>query len=190
MTLAWHVGEADRKGMSWNDADDDTRRQLRAAMFAASYGIEAYIPLQPAVRKIGHKSVEINVPRFGAYVFLRFDRDGDAWSAMLHPNAGGSRFRRLICNSSGRPITVPERVIEAVRAYRPVPVTLPQDRRYQPGERVMLNLKGIRKEAVFVEYCGNRPKVRTWIFGVERIAEVATAEIEPIEQGEAACDPR
>ncbi len=170
MTLRWHVAQSERN------------YEVAAAVAAIGHGFESYLPVLPTMRKIGRKMLPFSAPRFGVYFFIKFDRDQSGWESMLHERGTVCRIKRILCDPGGRPSPVPELAIMAIRDYQPPKVVSPEQRRYIPGEPVICIIAGTRKEAVFVEYCGgNRPMVRTWIFGAERVTEVTSAEIEPVE---------
>lgn len=165
----------------WFVADTVRNRQDEAALSVVALDLEAYIPAIERHRRIGHRTMPVDTPRFGTYIFVLFDRDADPWPDLLHQRPFRQYFRRILSTVDGIPVPVPDRAMEAIRAYSPPAVASLEPVIYQPGQRVTCMVGGLRKEAVFVEYCGNRPMVRTWIFGAERVTEVCTAELEPLE---------
>jgi len=170
MTKNWFVAQAVRN------------REIAASMSVVQHGFEAYVPIIQRWKRIGRVPVEVSVPRFGTYIFVRFDREHDEWPVLLRERTQKQYFTRVLCNSDGRPAPVPDQAMQAIRDYVPEPI--PQTTTpiiYKPGQRVTCTISGIRREAVFVEYCGKRPFIRTWIFGAERVTEVSSAELEPLD---------
>ncbi len=169
--LRWHVAQAVRN------------REVAAALSVTEFGMKAYVPSTKRRCKRGFQIVEEAVPRFGTYVFLQFDREKDQWGKLVGDHATRRRyFERILCGSDGLPSVVPNQAIEAIRAYVPPPSREPlMPYVYSPGERITCFIAGVRREAVFVEYCGSRPFIRTWIFGAERVTEVSTSELEPLD---------
>ncbi len=179
----WFVCEATRKGLTVPEGGEDTERQIIASVAAVAMGFEVHVPLMQRYRRgRDGKPVEITVPRFGAYLFVKFDRDVAGWQDLMTERTHFQYFRRVLSNAEGRPVPVPDRAMDAIRAYRPPSLTAPETARYEPGQRVSCIMAGRRMDAVFVEYCGgNRPMIRTWIFGTERMLEVSSAQLEPAE---------
>lgn len=172
MSRQWFVAQAVRN------------REIAASVAVVAYGFEAYLPVIQRYRRIGHKLIEVSAPRFGVYIFVRFDRDNDPWPNILRIGHGHFErdLRSILCNADGVPSPVPDKAMDAIRAYQPASIKQEEPIIYKTGQRVTWLKAGIRREAVFVEYCGGtRPMVRTWIFGAERIAEVCEAELEPLE---------
>ena len=170
MTLRWFVGQAVRN------------REIAAAISVVQFGFEAYVPVAQRKRKIGRQLVEVSQPRFGTYIFVRFDREKDPWPEIVRHKPGQrDYFERVLCDVDGIPQAVPDMAMEAIRNYRPPIEETAVPTVYVPGQRVTCFVAGVRREAVFVEYCGSRPFIRTWIFGAERVTEVSTAELEPLD---------
>ncbi len=173
MSLRWHVAQAVRN------------REIAASLSVAGFKFEAYVPMINKRRKVGHMVVVVPTPRFGTYIFLRFDRELDNWGALCrkeHRIARERYFERVLCDADGRPASVPDLVMDAIRAYQPpTPQEPAMPHVYRTGERVSCIIAGVRREAVFVEYCGTRPFIRTWIFGADRVTEVSSAELEPLD---------
>lgn len=168
----------------WFVAQSVRNREIAAAVSAVAHGFEAYLPIIQRYRRIGRQLVEMSVPRFGTYLFVRFDRVDDPWPNLCREH-GPNRayFTNVLCNIDGLPSPVPDKAMEAIRAYQPAIIAKPNEPIvYREGQRVTWLKAGVRREAVFVEYFGgNRQKVRTWIFGSERIVEVTEAELEPLD---------
>lgn len=169
-------------GKQWFVAQAVRNREKIAALSVIQHGFEGYMPEIQRLRRVGRYQVETWEPRFGVYVFARFDREEDDWPKLLHERTQRRYFTRILLNADRKPSPVPDGVMEAIRAYKPPiarPLTEPVI--YQPGERVTCIIAGVRREAVFVAYQGKRPFIRTWIFGAERVTEVSSAEIEPLD---------
>lgn len=169
-------------GKQWFVCQAVHNREKVAALSVIQHGFEGYMPEIQRLRRVGRYQVETWEPRFGTYIFIRFDRDEDEWPKLLRQRGCKKYFTRILVNAEGRPSPVPDAAIDAIRAYQPPiarPLTEPVV--YRPGERVTCIIAGVRREAVFVEYCGKRPFIRTWIFGAERVTEVSSAEIEPLD---------
>ena len=173
MARAWYVAQA------------VGGREVAASVAATALGFPSFLPLLPVYRRIGHRLVETSVPRFGVYLFLNFDREMDPWADLMRDNSTHhphpKYFRRILCDADGIPVPVPEDAMDAVKAFKPPVQEIVARRRYQPGEKVICTIAGVRREAVFVSYCGSRPMVKTWIFGALRTTEVRAAELEPID---------
>lgn len=169
MTLRWYVAQAVRN------------REMAAALSVAELGMNAYVPSIRRQCKRGRQIVEEAVSRFGVYVFVQFDRDSDPWGRLVNDHAKRRKyFERILCNIDGVPSAVPERAMDAIRDYSPPSEETLMPHVYRAGERVTCFIAGVRREAVFVEYCGSRPFIRTWIFGADRVTEVSSAELEPL----------
>lgn len=172
----------------WFVAETVRGRQDEAALSVAPLGMEAYVPGIVRFRKRGHVIVEEEQPRFGNYIFVRFDRALDPWGDLLRGRGPvNSYFKRFLSdpNPDGFPIPVPvpERAIQAIMAYQPpkigqiiVPV-------YVEGQQVMRDLgNGTKVECVFLEYVGKgRSRVKTWMFGKENTVTVSASDLEPVE---------
>ncbi len=169
--------------MHWHVAQTVRNREIPASLSVIRLGFEAYVPILHKRRKVGRKFAIVPSPRFGTYIFVRFDRDNSIWGDLCREDAGHRKyFERILCDCTGRPALVPDIAMQAIRAYQPpIPQEIQMPHNYRPGERVICSIAGMRREAVFVEYCGTRPFIKTWIFGAERTTEVSTAELEPLE---------
>lgn len=165
----------------WHLIQAQHHRQERAALAIASLGFQAYVPKLQVRRQVARRVVEVEQPRFGVYIFASFDRDVPGWQELQHAIGKEAGIVRVFCDAAGCPIIVPERAMLAVQAFRPRPIEVKPAHVYQPGEPVLCTIAGVRREAVFVEYCGSRPFVRMWIFGSDRVTEVSNAELEPLD---------
>lgn len=159
----WHVAQA--VSNHWDDAEKAAKSIVR----------DVYTPMRPVTRKMGRKFVEMEVPRFEPYFFVRFGRFDD-WPTLRHHR---NFISRLLCDADGVPIPVPDEVIEAIRSFTFERPKIVEPHVYYPGERVTWTMAGTSRDAVFVGYVGNRTMVRTWIFGAERICEVRVSDLEP-----------
>lgn len=165
----------------WYVAETVRNRQDEAALSVAPLGMEAYVPAIVRVRKRGHHMVEEEEPRFGTYIFLRFDRMADPWPELIHGVSRKKYFQRILSNSDGVPIPVPNRAMEAIMAWKPPRIGDPIPITYQPGQLIRWTVAGKSQEGVFVGYKGKRQYIRTWIMGAEHICEVRTSDLEPVE---------
>lgn len=166
----------------WFVAQAVRNREIAASLSVVRHGFEAYVPIIHKQRKIGRVLVDVDAPRFGTYIFVRFDRFQDPWPNLCREPPHWRRyFDRVLCDLNGLPSPVPDIVMEAIRAYEPPRQEAKMPHVYTPGERVTCWIAGVRKEAVFVGYQGHRKFVRTWIFGSEHTAEVKEAELEPLD---------
>lgn len=166
----WHVAQAVRN------------REIAASLSVVAYGLEAYVPVIQRQRKIGRKLLEVSAPRFGTYIFVRFDAWEDPWPRLVSEHIDRRKyFERVLCSAGGMPLPVPDEAMEAIRNYQPPKQEEAEPYVYTPGERVTCYIAGVRKEAVFLKYQGNRRFVRTWLFGTEHVAEVREAELEPLD---------
>lgn len=167
----WFVGETIRD------------RQDEAALSVTPLGMEAYVPAIIRVRRRGHQIVQEEVPRFGCYIFVRFDRGSDPWPELLRGHGPvNSHFRRFLCNSENTPAPVPDRAMEAIMSWVPPSMDEVKKRiEFKAGDEVVWTEAGVRRSGYFVEYRGKRQFIRAWIFGSERILEVSSAQLEPAE---------
>lgn len=166
----------------WFVAQAVRNREIAASLSVVQYGFEAYLPVIQRQRKVGHQIVDVSAPRFGTYIFVRFDSWEDPWPRLVNEHFKQRKyFERVLCNVDGVPSPVPDRAMDAIRAYQPPMQETHMPHVYKPGERVTCFIAGVRREAVFVEYCGQRPFIRTWIFGADRVTEVSSAEMEPLD---------
>jgi hypothetical protein len=169
----------------WFVAQAVRNREIAAAVGVTQFGFEAYVPMMPVKRRRGRKLVEESAPRFGLYIFVRFDPDTDDWGVLTRREGHHTGIARLLKNAGGEPQPVPDAVIDAIRAFTAAdaaPQTGPMT--YRPGQRVICTKAGVRMSAVFVGYCGNRQMIRMWLFGAERVSEVTEAELEPADEGD------
>lgn len=170
---------------NWHVVQTERYCEQDASVAVAAHGFEVYVPMLPVSRTQRGKVVNMSVPRFSTYIFANFDRDQPGWQELRHGAPRRAGVVRILTNGAGIPMIVPAAAIDSVRAYRPRdPIAMKPPYRYRPGEPVIWTIAGTRREGVFVEYCGDRPMVRTWIFGCERIAEVSSAELEPVDKDE------
>lgn len=152
-----------------------------ASLSVLRYGFEAYVPVIQRQKRIAGRIVDCAAPRFGTYIFVKFDRDLDPWPELCRgSDVRRAYFETVLCNGQGRPSPVPDAAMEAIRAYRPPSEEAEMPHVYQPGEEVICFVAGLRMQAVFVGYQGNRQFVKTWIFGRESTVEVKAAELEPL----------
>jgi hypothetical protein len=154
-----------------------------AAQFIRELRFEPYIPVLRARRMLRGKLVEAEVPRFGPYIFARFNAGADRWGHLIHANGKRAGIMRVMCSTTGEgdvfPIPVPDSVVDKIRAYEPAAIKTNEPYRYQAGQACFVTVGGVRLQAVFMAYCGTRPMVRTWIFGRPSVVEVKAADIEP-----------
>lgn len=192
----WFVAEATRKGLQrLTDGEGlrdlpetkehragDLRLRVRAALCAACLGIEVYVPLKPYHRKImGGETIKTVVPRYGQYIFLFFDRDEPNWGELVRDESHLRYFNRILCDN-GIPTPVPERAMNAIRKFRPKPeVEEAAPIVYQPGQTVAWFHEGKMMRGVFVDYVGNRSRIRTWIFGRETLTTISPSALEPLD---------
>lgn len=169
----------------WFVAQAVRNREVAAALSVVRLGFQSYVPVIQRHRKIGRQLVEVSAPRFGTYIFVRFDREIDThWPDLWRKERripAQRYFERVLCDPDGRPSPVPDLAMDVIRAYQPPKTEEATPHIYRPGERVTCYIAGVRREAVFVEYCGQRPFIRTWIFGADRVTEVSLAELEPLD---------
>lgn len=178
----WFVAEASRKGLSIPLRDrGKIDAQISASLYAASLGFETFVPLRPHFRRIGGHLIETQASRYGAYIFVRFDRDSDPWGELSREPPHRTRyFSHLLCDNN-IPTPVPERAMEAIRAYEPEPIVPALPIVYKTGQPVVVTKAGVRLVGVFVGYQGNRPKVDIWIFGRVTTTDCSNAELEPLD---------
>lgn len=168
----------------WFVAQAVRNREIAAALSVVRLGFEAHVPIIRKQRKIGRILAEVDMPRFGTYIFVRFDAFLDDWGALWRKQRRIPErryFERVLCNAAGDPSPVPDAAMEAIRAYSPPKEETTMPHVYSPGERCSVYIAGQRMEAAFVKYQGNRQFVRTWILGAEHVTEVRAAELEPLD---------
>src|SRR5262245_53759896 len=91
--------------------------QIAAAVYAAGLGFETYVPMRPHIRLIAGKRTKCNVPRYGPYLFVQFDRDDPNWGELER----GPKYFDCILRDRNIPVPVPERAMAAMRAFAPEP---------------------------------------------------------------------
>ena len=157
-------------------------QELSVAMRITAQGYETFLPVLQKVRTHNHRREVVSVPRFPRYIFAKFDAIEDEWGPLC--NTRGVTL--VMCSPDGivGPCTapVPEEAMAAMRAYVPaVPIDEPRPYVYTTGEPVRAFIDGTPLGGVFVGYARGRAMVRLWLFGAERIIEVARAALEVID---------
>ena len=118
--------------LPWFVIASHSQAERRAAQHLAQQGYQTYLPLcaikrrDRVVRSMFHT---IQVPLFSGYLFTSFDPH-ENWRPILYTPGVFS----LIRNPDGKPIPVPQRALEAVRASEDARRTLtPREPLWRPG---------------------------------------------------------
>ncbi len=167
---------------SWFVAQAVRRREFDAALSVQQHGFNAYVPGVNRQHRRAGVLVNVEVPRFGCYVFVEFDPEVDHhWPDLCRELPFRRRyFERVLCFASGRPKPVPTEAMDAIRAFQPYVETKVDPYVFKPGEAVLWTMAGVSRQAVFLRYEGNRQFVTTYVFGADRTTEVRNSDLEPM----------
>lgn len=169
-------------GQRWYVAQAIRNKELAAAMSVTQHGFSAYVPILQRTRRIGRQITREGVPRFGVYVFVRFHRDLDDWGVLFRGLRERAYFRSVLCDVNNHPIPVPDKAMEAIRAFDPPIIPAAEPHRFQRGEACTITKAGIRRAAVFLRYQGDRQFVETHIFGSSKEVEIVDHTlVEPLD---------
>ncbi len=166
MSLPWHCIEIARGC------------EIKAPTEMIKRGIRVYIPFEP-LEKITSTYADLRPTlRFAPYIFGQLP---NGQNILGDDDAKRAGVMSVICDMFGKPRSVPDNAIEAMRAYVPLPKNVAPLRVYRPGQPVLIYTSGISQQAVFIGYerGRGRARVRVWILGAEREAPVAVSQLEP-----------
>jgi hypothetical protein len=172
-------GQHSAAGQRWYVLQIERHSAKPVEGFLDALEFPSLFPMLIRRRHIKGRMVEDEIPRFGPYILVRFDAACDPWGHLLHSKGKRVGIIAVLLNGQMQPSPVPDEAVWAIRNYQPEPLMAPSAYRYTAGEPCIVTLAGQRREGIFVGYCGSRPRVRIWIFGAERVAEVAACELEP-----------
>lgn len=127
----WHVAYIDPLHMRWD------RHKFRVEFEINKLGFETFAPAEEKTGIKRGRRVKIVTPAFGPYLFVRFDRQADAWGKLraLDPKDGTgiSGFIDLLRNN-GIPTKVPEIIVD--RLKRAMEAGFFGHKPFQPGDDV------------------------------------------------------
>jgi len=167
----------EKRGVSlrgWYVAKTKARREQTVAAILSQRGIELYLPVI-APRRRDPLRPSLGEPLFPGYVFARLDLDGDEWLATR--SAPGIAY---FLGGGDAPATLPDDLIEGIRARVDRSRSDWQRPGFKPGERVVLErgpFAGL--DAIFDGWLSARGRVRVLLEIVERLVPV-TVDVEMI----------
>lgn len=155
----------------WHVVRTKPQLEVRASLQCGNLGFPVYIPMIERRRYHFQEWKISNGPRFPTYIFAQFDREGPNWPCLFQRPAQRMGVAGILCDTAGRPSTVPDEAIEAMRAFKPPAIDdIKEEYIFAAGENVTINLHGRKVSGVFIAYEKKRARVRTWILGAERIS--------------------
>jgi hypothetical protein len=170
MTARWHVVQAKRSC------------EVKASLVIVRSGFEAFLPVMQKQRRHNNQTETVSVPRFPTYLFARFDSVNDPWGLLTHDDGKRAGVVRVLCDGFGNPRPVPDRAMEAMRAYTELPAEVTaMPHAYREGQSVLVYTAGVAQQAVFLSAGKQRARVKLWILGAQRETEVALSALEPDE---------
>lgn len=155
-------------------------KEPKAMVEIVRRGFDAFCPMMQKSRKNGRSVETVTVPRFPPYLFARFNASVDPWGLLCHDDGKRAGIVRVLCNAYGIPIAVPDRAMDAMRAYNPPPSDVVTSITFQTGQPVTVYRGGVAMQAVFVKYEGKRrAKIKVWLFGEATETEIDPRELHP-----------
>lgn len=97
---------------SWYVAETLPRAEAQAERNLDRQGFTAFSPRFRKLRRHARRTEQVLAPLFPGYLFVRFDRQRDAWRSIN----GTTGIRRLVGPSTGYPQPVADDIVEALLA--------------------------------------------------------------------------
>lgn len=156
-----------------NRAERDVHNALTQA------GIETWFPIKKAVRtrRFNRPSVQIEVPAFNGYVFVKIVPGAEAWQALYNIRWVSS----ILCGANG-PIAIGDKLISDLMGF--VASGKLSDtrktRHWNEGDKVVFPVGNAGSfEGVVAGYVGTRAVRVFWsLFGSEQVVEVPLAKLQ------------
>jgi hypothetical protein len=169
----------------WHALEVRRGKECAAAVFVATQwpGSKVCIPLDVRPRVMPAFAELTSFLRFSPYMFAQFpSHEAGALTGQAAEDAG---IISVVPNALS-PYIVPDKVIDALKAWKPQPKNVRSvGRQYQPGEVVTVYLTaGKPQQGVITAFDKGRgrAKVQIWFLGAQRIIPVPISALEPDEQ--------
>lgn len=167
--------------LHWHAIITRPNREVSASVEIVAHGFEAYLPTMQRRLPLRAGGGLATVARFSGWAFARFDATLPGWE-QIGRGVGRTFCLKVKCDSAGIPIAMPERAIDAMRAYKPpAPDAIESVVTYAKGAPVMHYTAGVAQQAVFVRHLKQRAQVELWILGRPRTVTVALSALEEMQ---------
>jgi len=159
--------------LSWFVVMTRPAREALAAFEIANQGFETWYPQYRRARVHNHRVERITTPLFPRYIFVKFDRERDAWGCIRNTKG----VFCILSDAQNRPQVCPQEAFAAMKDFDEAEAT--NSREFRAGQRVRVTSGTAQGfEGLFVANSSQRTMAFLEIMG--RKVKVDLEAIEPI----------